>query len=395
VNLPRTTGVRLVAAVCAAGAFVASSACGKKGPPLPPLNRVPAAPSEFVAMRRADRVDIQLKVPDANTDGTRPANIVRVEVYGYTGPAETPDDQIWRLGTKLATFPVKAPRDPNDTIEPDDPIADLEPLEGPGLDQGTIVSLHENVAPAAGARLYVSLGIAPNGRKGLLSKRGRVPLNPAPPAPPAPTLTYDETNVTIAWAPVPAAALTAGANVAGYHVYDVSPRPASPETAQAPSTPQAPPTPPVDMPLTKAPVVDPRFLDPRVEWGATRCYAVRLVESIDSVTIESGPSRDSCVTLVDTFPPAPPKGLSVLPSSGGMSMQLIWDASPEPDLGGYIVLRGVAPGETLAPITPAPIAEPSFTDTVQPGVRYLYAVQAVDKSGNRSAASERKEETAR
>ena len=134
--------MRLVAAVWAAGALLGGTACGKKGPPLPPLNRVPAAPVDFLATRRADRVDIQLKIPDANTDGTRPANITRVDVYGYTGPAEITDDQIWRLGHRLATFPVKTPRDPNDTIDPGDPIADLDPLEGPGLDQGAIVSLH-------------------------------------------------------------------------------------------------------------------------------------------------------------------------------------------------------------------------------------------------------------
>jgi hypothetical protein len=76
-------------------------------------------------------------------------------------------------------------------------------------------------------------------------------------------------------------------------------------------------------------------------------------------------------------------------------MQLIWDSNSEPDLAGYVVLRGAVPGDTMTAITPAPIAEPSFTDSVQPGTRYAYTVQAVDKSGNRSAPSDRKEETAR
>jgi len=374
-----------------------ASGCGKKGPPLPPLNRVPAAPADFAAIRRANRVDIRLTIPDANTDGTRPANISRVEVYAYSGPAEITDDQIWRLGTRLATFAVKTPRDQNDTIEPGDPVADLEPLEGPGLDQGTIVGAHDDLtigAPSAGGpveRLYVSVGIAPNGRKGLLSKRGRVPLTPAPAAPAAASLTYDEKNITVAWEPMAPAALPAGVTFAGYHVYDVSPRQSAADT----SAPAPPAQPPSDAPLTKTPVAEPRFLDPRVEWGATRCYAVRGVESVNGVPVESAPSRDTCVTLVDTFAPAPPKGLSVLPSSGGTAMQLIWDANTEPDLAGYIVLRGVAPGDTLVAVTPSPVTEPSFTDTVQPGTRYVYAIQAVDKSGNRSAASERKEETAR
>jgi predicted small lipoprotein YifL len=393
VNQPRKAGIRLVAVVCAAAALISTSACGKKGPPLPPLNRVPAAPADFAATRRADRVDIQLTIPAANTDGTRPANIVRVDVYAYTGPAAITDDQIWRLGTRLASFPVKTPRDPNDTIEPDDPVADLEPLEGPGLDQGTVVSAHETLTPATAgntaARMYVSVGVAPNGRKGLLSRRGRVPLTPAPPPPPAPTLAYDEKNITITWTPMPPETIGAGATLSGYHVYDVSPRSAAP-----PPSPDAPP-PAVESPLTPSPVAEPRFVDSRVEWGATRCYAVRSVETVDGASIESAPSRESCVGLVDTFAPSPPKGLSVLPSSGGTSMQLIWDSNTEPDLAGYVVLRGVVPGDALTAITPAPIVEPSFTDSVQPGTRYAYAVQAVDKSGNRSAPSDRKEETAR
>ena len=59
------------------------------------------------------------------------------------------------------------------------------------------------------------------------------------------------------------------------------------------------------------------------------------------------------------------------------------------------MLRGVEPAETLQPITPAPILEPSFKDTVQPGVAYVYAVRAVDKAGNLSAVSARVVETAR
>ena len=69
--------------------------------------------------------------------------------------------------------------------------------------------------------------------------------------------------------------------------------------------------------------------------------------------------------------------------------------NPEKDLAGYIVLRGVEPAETLQPITPEPIVEPSFRDGVQPGVAYVYAVRAVDKAGNTSAPSPRVMETAR
>ena len=62
--------------------FVALGACGHKGPPLPPFSRVPSAPADVKVARRADSVELQFTVPSTNTDGTRPANIERVDVYG-------------------------------------------------------------------------------------------------------------------------------------------------------------------------------------------------------------------------------------------------------------------------------------------------------------------------
>ena len=51
----------------------------------------------------------------------------------------------------------------------------------------------------------------------------------------------------------------------------------------------------------------------------------------------------------------------------------------EPDIAGYTVLRGDAPGDTLRPLTPSPIRETTFRDTtVRPGARYNYAIVAVD-----------------
>ena len=52
-------------------------------------------------------------------------------------------------------------------------------------------------------------------------------------------------------------------------------------------------------------------------------------------------------------------------------------------------------GDKLDQITPAPISDPTFTDGVEPGVRYVYAIKAVDKAGNTSTWSERVEEMAR
>ena len=149
-------------------------------------------------------------------------------------------------------------------------------------------------------------------------------------------------------------------------------------------------------PLNPSPIADPKFEVGGVEYGKEQCFVVRSVQKFETVTIEGVPSAPACLTPLDKFPPAAPKGLRAVAEDGAIS--LVWDQNGEADLGGYMVLRGEVPGDTLAPITPQPIADANYRDaTVKPGVRYVYAVVAVDNATprNSSAPSPREEATAR
>ena len=450
--------ILLVAAALTAG-------CGKKGPPLPPLIKLPAPPADFTAQRRGSKVDLQFTVPSANIDGTRPANVERVEVYGFTGPPTVTDDQLLKRGTKVASVPTKTPGDPNETIEPDEPQDELQPPEGPGLDQGAAARLEEELTsalmvpadltkdlakpsaatvdtdqsrpllgppPAATSRTYVSVSVGKRGRKGPVSKRASVPLVPPPARPRPPSVSYDEKTITVTWtaagsgplAHEPASGSAGGSageptgkNVLparpigpvrpaiAYNVYEVSPMAAASPLAVASGSSQASASvvasgssrtaqaPQTETRLTKTPIADTHFSDTRIEWGAERCYVVRAVESVGGLTLESDAAPPVCEKLVDTFPPAAPKGLTAVATEGVIS--LIWQSNDEKDLDGYIVFRAVAPGESLSPVTSSPIQETTYRDAVQPAVPYVYAVAAVDKAGNMSAPSNRVEETAR
>jgi fibronectin type 3 domain-containing protein len=148
-------------------------------------------------------------------------------------------------------------------------------------------------------------------------------------------------------------------------------------------------------PLNGAPVAVTQYERAGVTFGKEECFEVRSVLRVGTVDLESEPVP-ICVTPRDTFPPAEPKGLSVVAGDG--TMKLSWDANAEADLAGYLVLRGEAPSETLQPLASAPLSGTSFEDkTVKPGVRYVYAVAAVDKATppNTSKPSPRVEETAR
>ncbi len=429
-----------------AGALAAAG-CGKKGPPLPPLVKLPVAPSGVTAARRATSVDITVTLPAANTDGTRPANIARVDVYAVTGPLGTAtEDALIKYGTKIGSVAVKAPRDPNLTVDVDDPDSDIEPPEGRGLDQGATThvldagtgvlwsakpSLPRPVpvksaarppsAPATAPgplgpltgppltppmRQYFAVGFNKRGRRGPLSTRAPTPLIDAPRTPPAVAVTYDESAITLKWSVAPPAAVDDGLlpsrslvgmqTTSGYNVYKINTGPAEAgRRVQSDAGPAAAEhRVPTETNLTSAPLDDLPFSDPGFTWGAERCYVVRAVTVVAGIAVESDATPPACVTPVDTFPPAAPKQPTAIAIIGGIN--LLWDANDEKDLAGYIVLRASAPGGTLTRVTAAPIDTTNFTDTVPSGTRAVYALEAVDRAGNVSPPSpESDEETAR
>jgi hypothetical protein len=215
-------------------------------------------------------------------------------------------------------------------------------------------------------------GVARNGRTGPPSTRLTLPLVDAPPAPTAVQVNFTPTAVAVTWLPPVLADETAKPPV--FNVYGADPQ----------------------VPLNPAPLASPAFERAGVEFGKETCFVVRSVVRTGPVSLESDATPPACVTPTDTFPPSAPGGLSAVSAEGVVN--LIWEASPEPDVAGYIVLRAEAPGDTLTPITKEPVQGTTYRDAaVTIGVRYVYAVVAVDKATppNTSPQSRRIEETVR
>jgi predicted small lipoprotein YifL len=140
-------------------------------------------------------------------------------------------------------------------------------------------------------------------------------------------------------------------------------------------------------PMNTAPLSEISFDITAVEYGKEQCFVVRTVQVQATTTIESELSAPACLTPIDNFPPAAPKGLRAVAEDGAVN--LVWELNTEPDLAGYLVLRGDASGGTLQPITPQPIKDASYRDTtVKPGVRYVYAVVAVDTATPRNTSAQ-------
>ncbi len=381
-------------------------ACGKKGPPLPPARPVPAAVADLAARRAGETVWLTFTVPDRNQDGSQPADLARVDVYGLTiDPAgqEPSVAEFLERATLVASVEVRPPARPDEPDPAEE--ADARPA------QGTLVTVGETLtgeayrpvpfgpharAPLAAAsvappapvpprRTYLAVAVSQRNRRSAPSARVPVSLRPPPAAPEAVELTYTERAFVLRWpAPPPdpwQPVWPLFGYLYGFNVYELPTDPGK----RLPIT-----------PLNAAPLTEGGLEVPLVAFGVPRCFGVRAVEAVEGELVESDLARAVCATPVDRFAPSAPAGLVAVAEEGAISLS--WDPNGEADLAGYLVLRGEAPGATLRPITPAPIAETVYRDTgVRAGVRYIYAVVAVDRATppNYSAQSARVEETAR
>jgi hypothetical protein len=414
----------------AAAAAALAAACGHKGPPLAPLHPVPAAPKGVTIGRAGADVRLRFELPADNANAPGPSVLDRVEVYAVTvapGGTPPPNRELmtskFRVGlievepARVEGEPAPATNEPDPRPSPGDKATFVETLTEEKVKPMTFVVKGDPASATAGAvgvvvaavgkatvpaplltlaaqtgplaaaaavlttgaaaagaaippypiRVYVIRGLTDGGRGGPPAARVELPIVAPPEAPAAPAAAVSETAINLGWT------AAEGTPAPAFNVY-------ARDGAD---------------PLHTAPIAGTQFERAGVAFGTEECFVVRSVLRVGTVDVESDPVP-VCVTPRDTFPPAAPKGLAVVAGDG--TMKLSWDANGEQDLAGYLVLRGEAPGETLQPLASAPIAGTSFDDkTVKPGVRYVYAIVAVDKATppNRSEPSPRVEETSR
>ena len=134
----------------------------------------------------------------------------------------------------------------------------------------------------------------------------------------------------------------------------------------------------------------PGTLDPTAKFGDTYTYRATRVRTVTlngaTLQIRSEPSPATTIAVVDTFPPAPPTGLVLVPTESGPDLS--WEPNTEPDLAGYFVYRRSpnAPPTKISDL----IRVPGFHDPTTPTAetKYSYSITAVDINGNESKHSE-------
>ena len=409
---------------------IATVACGKKGPPLLPYVRQPAA-AEITAVKRVgNEVFVTISVPTVNVDESTPASLAEIRVYAVTAQTPPPPGLLFLDGATLVmTIPIAREADPSDRsgkVVPDPKTGALqgtsvtirEPLSKEALiarpptppGEGKTPPAPEAVAAAAQPlrRFYMTVPYSARPQSGPPSKVMDVPLTFVPDKVPALRPSMDGHSIKLEWEPsgglvgwfldrplapevpltepagptttAPASGSPASTSPAAgqtlYNVYrEIAPDPLARTDREAPPSRWASP---LTAPINPQPLAALTFSDEVPFDDRRRCYYVRAVRGTGTQQVESEPSPRECVVPVDLEPPAAPTGLRATFVEGGV--MLSWEPNGEEDFRGYVVLRGEAGGDTLLELTTAPIAATQYIDdkSLVSGRMYIYVVQAVD-----------------
>jgi hypothetical protein len=312
--------------------FAVLAGCGYVGPVLPPSPLIPNAVTDLAVVERGDRLWITFRIPPRTTDQVAIKNFSEIDLR--IGPAGTPFDfASWAPAAKQYPVPLPPPNDPNDP-------------------QPVSISTQIPAAAFEGQHVIVAVRTAVKHDR-YSSWSNRVSLDVvAPLEPPAVTAKATAQGVALSW-PAQRAGLT----------YRIS--------RQSDADKQ---------PIAVGTTDQSHFVDTAAQSDIEYRYTVVASQG----SAESLPSSVVTITVIDTFAPAVPAGVTALP--GPDSIEVSWQRSPEPDLQGYYVYRSVdgAPFERQGALVPLP----AYSDRkIEHGKTYRYEISSVDKKSNESDKS--------
>jgi hypothetical protein len=356
-------GPPLLLALVVAGGLLAG--CGRKGPPVPPERRLPAAVQDLTAAVAGEGVRLGWTLPRVRVDRSPLRDLRRVEVYRRpeTGEKEPPRPAILTFRGLFGGPPEMPGFERIANIALVEPAAEGQaaPEAPPRVPSGPVSYLDSSGLTYGRQYTYVVVAVDEQGRPSPPSNRVTVDML-APPRPPGrPTVQAGDGQVRLAWTPPDA--LEDGSPPGERLVYDVF------RTTAA----GAPP----GRPVNPEPLAEPRFTDVTVQNDATYYYSVRALRGPGGPA--SRPTEVVSATPEDTTAPGQPRGLVAV--AAGPAVRLAWEAVPDPDLAGYHVYRSTTTGRGHTRITPAPQGATTFVDAeARPGQTYYYQVTAVDRS---------------
>jgi len=342
-------------------------ACGKKGDPMPAPRILPQAATDLKVRQRGLEVVVEFAYPKATVAGLPLPGLDEITLFALARPAAAA-----RAGGAAVTFALPDRREFALAAKPFLVLTGAELASAISGDRVVVrFRLPEPLAAEPEASVF---GVRTHAGGGELSDwsnlAGLVPRRP--PAPPAGFLAVaGKGGVELSWdaavAPSPSAS-TADGTIAGYNLYRRDAARAS-----------------YGVPLATLDATATASVDHTVVYGRRYIYAVAAIGSREPLS-ESAFSVEREIDYQDRFAPAPPPTLSALGSVG--EVRLVWEASPDPDVAGYVVERA-DPDADFHRVNAAPVAALEFTDRgLASGFVFRFRVAAIDKSGNLGSASD-------
>lgn len=400
--------------------LVFAAGCASPGPPRAPSLNLPQRPTDLTAQRVGNQVVLHWTTPAKTTENLAlSAKTVTSLMVRVCRTPITPVDATFRKPAIVtsASTPANAPIS-------NAPLATGGPVSGPPC----IPSLRISVKPGASTATdtlpsaltadpiallsyFVEIENAA-GRTAGPSNFAFAPAGATPPAVEGLRATGIPSGTMLEWSQAPGSPTSSSVEL---DRNDTTPPPtpkaAAPVPTGAAASPASKPASPVQLagqPATKVHLMatgsQQGTTDQTARFGHSYTYTAQRIRTVEFIghpfELRSSPSAAVTLTLHDTFPPAPPRGLDAIPGGPGqLGIDLSWQANTETDLAGYHVYRQVLSDSgvpTAAPvrITTTPLAGPAYSDsTAARGQRYNYSVTALDTSGNESRPSPEIEET--
>jgi fibronectin type 3 domain-containing protein len=341
--------------------------CGKRRPPLPPIERVQQRTEALSGVQRGNQVLLSWPAPQRNAPDGSVQSIRRVDIYRL---AEKPRAPLGLTEEEFATRSTLIGSVTYDQIKnADDVLTYTDTLEFAGEP----------------ARLrYAVRYVNASGQRAAFSNF--LVIEPAARIAQAPTLNktdkeVSEDAITISWKP-PTANIDGSTpvNLLGYNVYRM-------EEGQDEIS---------ETPINSSPVAGTEYSDKNFKFGENYRYVVRAVSlGTEGGQVESLNSNSISVTPVDTFRPSAPRDIRIGPAQGLLS--LFFPANLEADIAGYNIFRSTDPDlpkDKWTRLNSELLTKTTFHDEkVESGKQYYYYLIAVDRAGNISEPSEVVSET--
>lgn len=347
-------------------AFGSFMACGKRLPPLPPLERVQQRTEQLSGSQRGNEVILSWPAPLRNAPSNSVQSIRRIDVYRLSEKPSAPlpltEEEFATRSTLIGSVTYDQIKEAKDTLTYPDKLG----LGG----QPTRLRYAIRYVNASGQRAAFSNFL-------LIEPAARI-------AQPPKLLSRElaESEITLNWEP-PAANIDGSTpvNLLGYNVYRLDEK----QTEPGPT------------PLNAGqPVSGTQFKDKTFKFGQDYKYVVRSVSlGTEGAQVESLDSNSLSAAPRDKYPPSPPERITINAAPGRLS--IFFPTNPEPDVAGYDIYRSTDPAlaqDRWTKLNNSLLTKTTFQDqNVESGKRYYYYLKAVDQTGNESAPSEVVSET--